>query len=123
MRHPIVHFLRICDAGESSLVKVWKNLCSTRQVKLQAKGMQVNHKRVYRVYREAGLLIRRKRRKRLVRAGFGRSAVTGANQEGALDFVDDAAESGREFRVLVVIDGYTRECLAVEGDTGFSGRR
>jgi len=123
MRHPIVHFLRICDAGESSLVKVWKNLCSTRQVKLQAKGMQVNHKKVYRVYREAGLLIRRKRRKRLVRAGVVRSAVTGANQEWALDFVHDAAESGRKFRVLSVIDVYTRECLALEVDTSFASRR
>jgi len=51
--------------------------------------MHVNHKRVY---REAGLLIRRKRRKRLVRAGVARAAVTGgANQEWALDFAHDAA--------------------------------
>jgi len=93
------------------------------QVKLEAKGMHVNHKKVYRVYREAGLLIRRKRRKRLVRAGVVRSAVTGANQEWALDFVHDAAESGRKFRVLSVIDVYTRECLALEVDTSFASRR
>jgi putative transposase len=90
------------------------------QLKLEAKGMHVNHKRVYRVYREAGLLIRRKRRKRLLRAGFVRSAVTGANQEWALDFVHDAAESGRKFRVLSV---YTRECLVLEVDTSFASRR
>lgn len=64
-------------------------------VELEEKGMHVNHKRVY---REAGLLIRRKRRRRLLRAGFVRPAVTGANQEWALDFVHDAAESGRKFR-------------------------
>ncbi len=93
------------------------------QVKLEAKGMHVNHKKVYRVYREAGLLIRRKRRKRLVRAGFVRPMVTGANQEWALDFVHDAAESGRKFRVLSVIDVYTRECLALEVDTSFASRR
>ena len=93
------------------------------QVKLQAKGMHVNHKRVYRVYREAGLLIRRRRRKRLVRAGFVRPMVMGANQEWALDFVHDAAESGRKFRVLSVIDVYTRECLALEVDTSFASRR
>ncbi len=93
------------------------------QVKLEAKGMHVNHKRVYRVYREAGLLIRRKRRKRLLRAGFVRPMVTGANQEWALDFVHDAAESGRKFRVLSVIDVYTRECLALEVDTSFASRR
>jgi putative transposase len=93
------------------------------QLKLEEKGMHVNHKRVYRVYREAGLLIRRKRRKRLLRAGFVRPAVTGANQEWALDFVHDAAESGRKFRVLSVIDVYTRECLALEVDTSFASRR
>jgi putative transposase len=93
------------------------------QLKLEEQGMHVNHKRVYRVYREAGLLIRRKRRKRLLRAGLVRPAGTGANQEWALDFVHDAAESGRKFRVLSVIDVYTRECLALEVDTSFASRR
>lgn len=93
------------------------------QLKLEASGMAVNHKRVYRVYREAGLLIRRRRRKRLRRAGFVRPAVTAPNQEWAMDFVHDAAESGRKFRVLSVIDVYTRECLALEVDTGFPGPR
>lgn len=93
------------------------------QLKLEAKGMVVNHKKVYRVYREAGLLIRRKRRKRLRRAGLPRPALSGANQEWAMDFVHDAAESGRKFRVLSVIDVYTRECLALEVDTGFPGPR
>jgi len=96
------------------------------QLKLEAKGMRVNHKRVYRVYREAGLLIRRRRRKSArggLRAGFVRSAVTGPDQEWALDFVHDAAESGRKFRVLSVIDVYTRECLALKVDTSFASRR
>lgn len=93
------------------------------QLKLEGKGMHVNHKRVYRVYREAGLLIRRRRRKRLLRAGFVRPQVTGPDQEWALDFVHDAAESGRKFRVLSVIDVYTRECLALEVDTSFASRR
>src|SRR5205814_940269 len=81
---------------------------------LQQNGVRVNHKRVYRVYREAGLMIRRKRRKRLLRAGFVRPAVNGANQEWALDFVHDAAESGREVRVLSVLDVHTRDSLASE---------
>ena len=93
------------------------------QLKLEEKGLHVNHKKVYRVYREAGLLIRRRRRKRLLRAGFVRPVVTGANQEWALDFVHDAAESGRKFRVLSVIDVYTRECLALEVETSFASRR
>jgi putative transposase len=52
-----------------------------------------------------------------------RLLVTGANQEWGLDFVHDAAESGRKFRVLSVIDVCTRECLAVEVDTSFASRR
>ncbi len=59
----------------------------------------------------------------LVRMGVARSAVTAANQEWALDFVHDAAESERKFRVLSVIDVYTRECLALEVDTSFASRR
>ena len=93
------------------------------QIVLQKDGAQVNHKRIYRVYREAGLMIRRKRRKRLVRVGLARPGVNGPNQEWALDFVHDAAESGRKFRALSVIDVYTRECLALEVDTSFASRR
>ena len=93
------------------------------QIEMWKSGLYVNHKKVYRVYREAGLMIRRRRRKRLLRAGFVRPAVTGANQEWALDFVHDAAESGRKFRVLSVIDVYTRECLALEVETSFASRR
>ncbi len=93
------------------------------QIKLEEKGLHVNHKRLYRVYREAGLTIRRKKRKHLLRVGAVRSAVTAENQEWALDFVHDAAESGRKFRALSVIDVYTRECLALEVDTSFASRR
>ena len=89
------------------------------RLKLEEKGMHVNHKRVYRVYREAGLMIRRRRRKRLLRAGFVRPEVTGANQEWALDFVHDAAERGRKFRGLSVSDVYTRTCVAREEETSF----
>jgi putative transposase len=93
------------------------------QIVLQQSGEQVNHKRVYRVYREAGLLIRRRKRKHLLRSSFTRPAVDRANQEWALDFVHDAADCGRKFRVLSVIDVYTRECLALEVDTSFASRR
>jgi putative transposase len=87
------------------------------------RGGHVNHKRVYRLYREAGLMIRRKARKRLRRVGSPRPAVTAANQEWALDFVHDAAESGRKFRTLSVLDVYTREALALEVDTSIGSRR
>jgi putative transposase len=83
----------------------------------------VNHKRVFRVYQEAGLAVRRKARKRLVRVGSPRPALTGANQEWALDFVHDAVASGRSIRVLTVEDEYTRECPALEVDTSMASRR
>src|SRR5712691_10448314 len=86
-------------------------------------GEHVNHKRVHRVYREAGLMIRRKKRKHCVRVGQPLQARTAANQEWALDFVHDAVECGRAIRVLSVVDAYTRECLALEVDTSFASRR
>ena len=93
------------------------------EIEVRKKGMRVNHKRVYRVYREAGLMIRRKTRKRLVRVGVPRPAPTGPNQEWALDFVHDAAESGQKFRTLSVLDVYTREALALEVDSSMGSRR
>src|SRR6266481_3318219 len=92
-------------------------------VLLQRSGETANHKRVHRIYREAGLAIRRKRRKRCVRAGQPLRRLTGANQEWALDFVHDAVACGRTIRVLSVVDAYTRECLALEVDTSFASRR
>ena len=92
-------------------------------VLLRRSGEVVNHKRVQRVYREAGLSMRRKKRKHCVRGGQPLRACTAANQEWALDFVHDAVESGRAIRVLSVVDAYTRECLALEVDTSFASRR
>jgi putative transposase len=92
-------------------------------VLLGRSGEQVNHKRVHRIYREAGLMIRRKKRKHCVRVGKPLVARTSANQEWALDFLHDAVDCGRAIRVLSVVDAYTRECLALEVDTSFASRR
>jgi putative transposase len=83
----------------------------------------VNHKRLHRIYCEAGLRIRRKKRKHCVREGKPLLVRTSANQEWALDFVHDAVACGRAIRVLSVVDAYTRECLALEVDTSFASRR
>jgi len=93
------------------------------QALVQRSGERVNHKRLHRVYREAGLAIRRRKRKHCVREGKPLVARTSANQEWALDFVHDAVECGRTIRVLSVVDAYTRECLALEVDTSFASRR
>jgi len=92
-------------------------------VLLRRSGEQVNHKRLYRVYREAGLSLRRRKRKHCVRVRPPLRAWTAANQEWALDFAHDAVDCGRAIRVLSVLDAYTRECLALEVDTSFASRR
>lgn len=90
---------------------------------LRTYDLWVNHKRVHRVYRAAGLQVRRIRRRRLTRSMTPRPALTGPNQEWALDFAHDATDSGQRFRTLSVIDAYTRRCLALETDTSFPSRR
>jgi putative transposase len=92
-------------------------------VLLERDGEVVNHKRVYRIYREAGLTLRRKKRKRCVRVSTPLGVYTAANQEWALDFVHDVLAAGRSIRVLNVVDAYTRESLAMEVDTSFAGLR
>lgn len=86
-------------------------------------GEVVNHKRVHRVYREAGLALRRKKRKHCIRQSAPLRQYIAANQEWALDFAHDAVAAGRAIRVLSVVDAYTRECLALEVDTSFASRR
>jgi putative transposase len=93
------------------------------QVLVEREGDRVNHKRLWRVYREAGLCLKRKKRRHCVRIGSPRPVLTGANQEWALDFAHDVLAAGRSIRVLSVMDAFTRECLALEVDTGFASRR
>lgn len=93
------------------------------RILLQRDGEQVNHKRVWRVYREAGLCVKRKRRKRVVRVGAPAVAAIRANERWSPDFVSDGLASGRAVRVLTVVDTYTRECLALDVNTSFPSPR
>jgi putative transposase len=86
-------------------------------------GTIANHKRVWRVYHEAGLSVKRRKRKRLVRVGRPCEAVSAPNQEWALDFASDRLATGRSLRVLSVVDAFTRECIALEVDSGFASPR
>jgi putative transposase len=93
-------------------------------VLLRREGIVVNHKRVERLYREEGLAVRRRRRKSLMPVCRGRPALPHrANEQWALDFLQDALASGRKLRVLSVIDVFTREALALEVDTSLPGTR
>src|ERR1700756_4273709 len=82
---------------------------------------QVNHKRVYRLYREEGLAMRRKAKKRLrSEARTPLDLPTQANQVWTMDFTHDGRANGRKFRTLNLIDGYTREALAIRGGYVFA---
>jgi putative transposase len=92
-------------------------------VMLTRHGIVVNHKRLFRVYREASLSVKRTRRRKLVRAAVPQPLLHKPNQEWSLDFVCDSLASGRMLRVLSVVDNFTRECLALEVDTSFPSQR
>ena len=91
---------------------------------LDREGVAVNHKRVYRVYRAAGLQVRRRRRKRLTRADrLPLPAATHRLDRWSIDFMHDTLADGRTFRVLNIVDDCTRECLAIEVDRSLPGAR
>lgn len=91
---------------------------------LRREGFAVNVKRVYRLYKEEGLSVRKRTRKRL--KGCPRQdlqAPTKPNEQWAMDFTSDALADGRALRTLNVVDTFTRECLAIEVDTSLPGQR
>lgn len=93
-------------------------------VLLQREGYLVNHKRVERLYREEGLSLRSKKRKKRIshlRTVLDRPAQ--ANQHWSMDFVSDSLRNGRRFRVLTIVDDLTRECPALEVDHSLPGLR
>ncbi|MDX1072773.1 IS3 family transposase [Sinorhizobium medicae] len=80
--------------------------------------------RIYRLYREEGLSVRkRKARRRAVGTRAPILVAAKANARWSLDFVHDQFACGRRFRILNVVDDVTRECLAAIPDTSISGRR
>jgi putative transposase len=85
-------------------------------VLLRREGWSVNHKRVHRLYVQAGLNLRTKRPRRRKAAAMrlDRPLLTGPNQLWSMDFVSDALFDGRRFRALTIVDNFTRECLAIE---------
>lgn len=85
----------------------------------------VNHKRVERIYREEGLQLPRKKGKK--RGVNNRAAALLApgepNERWSMDFMSESLSDGRRFRVLTVVDDFTRECVATLVDTGITGER
>ena len=93
-------------------------------VLLRREGFSVNHKRLFRLYREERLMVRRRGgRKRALGTRGTMLVPQWPNDRWSLDFVADQFIDGRRFRVLVVVDDFTRECLALVLDTSISGKR
>jgi putative transposase len=91
---------------------------------LVREGLVVNHKRVYRLYREEGLAMRMRQRRRMRWTGTGSKAkATRRNERWSIYFVSDCVSTGRVIRMLTVVDDCTRECPAIEVDSSLGGLR
>jgi putative transposase len=119
-------------ADDVELVERLRNLASERprfgyrrlHALLRREGRRVNKKLVYRLYKSAGLAVRRRGRRKLkITRPAPVAAVTCANERWSMDFVHDYLADGRRLRTLNVVDAFTRECLAIEVDTSLPALR
>lgn len=93
-------------------------------VLLKREGLQVNYKKVFRLYQEMALKVRKRgSRKKALGLRLEMKQALRPNERWSLDFVNDTLQCGRKIRLLVIIDDYTRECLRIMVDTGISGEK
>jgi putative transposase len=91
---------------------------------LVREGYRMNHKKMYRLYHEEKLMVRRRGgRKRALGTRAPMLLPERLNQRWSLDFIADTLSDGRRFRILCVVDDFSRECLACVVDTSLSGVR
>ncbi len=91
---------------------------------LAREGLRLNHKKLRRIYAEERLQVRRRGgRKRALGTRAPIALPDAVNQRWSLDFVSDTLSDGRRFRMLCVVDDFSRECLALAADTSLSGLR
>lgn len=91
---------------------------------LQREGFAVNHKKLFRLYREEGLAVRRRRgRKRALGTRKPTVVPSRPGERWSLDFVSDSLAEGRKFRALCIVDDFSREALAIVPDFSLSGAR
>lgn len=93
-------------------------------VLLRREGWTANHKLVYRLYRELGLAVRTKKRRKIA-SGQKREHAFAKHVDDlwSMDFVEDRTEDGRKFRILTVIDVYSRECVGLLAGRSMSGEK
>jgi putative transposase len=93
-------------------------------VLLRREGWKVNTKRVYRLYREEGLQVRTKKRsKRAAHLQTPLPEAAQPNQRWSMDVISDRLADNRWFRILTVLDQYTRECLCMYADRSQTGEK
>lgn len=93
-------------------------------IMLAREGVAVNRKKLYRLYKEERLVVRKRGgRKRALGTRAPMTIPQGPNQRWSVDFASDALVDGRRFRVLCVIDDFTRECLGTIVDNSITGER
>lgn len=109
--------MRLKELAESRVRYGYRRL----HVLLQREGWDVNHKRLYRLYCEEGLSIRTRspKRRRACRYRSGRSEADGMNDVWAMDFMSDRLFDEKPFRILTIVDCFTREALATAARTNF----
>ena len=90
---------------------------------LRGEGLVKNRKHTYRIYTEEGLQVRTKKRNKLTRPRQPMEVPTAPNQRWSMDFVSDQLSSGRRFRVLNVVDDYSREMVGQLVSVSISGRQ
>lgn len=110
---------RLCDLAEDyprygSPMLIWK---------LRQEGVTDNHKRIRRLYRQAGLGVRRRGRKRVSRPRVEVPGATQPNEHWAMDFMRDTLADGRAFRTLNVVDAFTKEAPAIAVDVSLPAER
>lgn len=129
---PRVHRYQSSRPDDAGLRSRLRELSSERRrfgyrrlhILLEREGWEVNWKKLYRIYREERLTVRKRGgRKRALGTRAPMAIPQGPNQRWSLDFVSDSLAWGRRFRVLCIIDDFSRECLATVVDTSISGHR
>jgi putative transposase len=131
-RHPKTYRYACKRTGDEELRAKLRELASQRRrfgyrrlgLMLKRQGIRLNRKKLYRLYKEERLSVRRRGgRKRALGTRAPMAVPQDRNLRWSLDFVMDMLVSGRRFRILTVVDDFTRECLGLVVDTSLTGAR
>lgn len=130
--HPKTYRYASKRTGDEGLRAKLRELASQRRrfgyrrlgLMLERQGTRLNRKKLYRLYKEERLSVRKRGgRKRALGTRAPMVIPQDRNLRWSLDFVMDTLVSGRRFRILTVVDDFTRECLGLVADTSLTGER